>query len=189
MSDVEGRRTFRAWIIALISVGVVLAVVAVLFATGVLRVGPQEPTETPAPSASATETPEPSATPTPTPTPTPTTATPDLAAIGAMLNGGDPATFGPLLADQVALAVAASEGAVVSREQAVEAISTYGVQGAPWQFPLDEAAVEPFRSGDYATYFPDGVAVGRSAGGAIVAFQFTDGLISSVLYSVSEDLL
>lgn len=186
--DVERSRTSRAWIIALIAVGILLAVVAVLIATGVLPIGPQQSASAPSPSASETSEPSPTATEAPTPTPTPTPAA-DLAAIAAVLDGGDASAFGAHLADQVTLAVAASEGGVVTREQAVEAISTYGSQGAPWQFPLDEATVQQFRSGDYATYFPEGVAVGRASDGAIVAFQFTDGLISSVLYSVSEDLL
>jgi len=148
---------------------------------------------TPEPAPVVTDSPTaaaPSATPVPEETPEPEGFTEDdLLNISESISSGNTAALEQYLAPSVLFTVAASE--VSEQRTPVEVIGdlVYLESATGWSFPIDDATIEGYRSGDYATFIPDNAYGGVAASGQVIIFGFEGTSIVSIFISADEDLL
>ncbi len=113
------------------------------------------------------------------------------AAIEAAVKDGNYASLQPLMADSVAVVIAASE--FTSPKTPAEAVAELKYLDAatdPWNFDLPAATLSSYRNGDYASYVPLTAVIGQSANNYVVSFQTnTSGKIAVIFMSVDADLL
>jgi len=173
----------------------VLAVTSGLLTIGLLAgCSPADP----APSASPVASPEPTAaSATPSPSPTPSAPEIDPAAVAAAreslaasISSGNTAALASWATDPIRVVIAASsfsedlspDDAALQADYIVDLTAT-------WDFALPEATIDQYRAGDYATYFPADVLVGRSSTGGVVAFTLTGDHASTMFMCIDEMLL
>ncbi len=112
--------------------------------------------------------------------------------VDAALESENYAALESYMADSVRVVIAASEG-VGDRTpaQALEDLKYLNSASSPWDFDLPAATIADWRTGDYASYFPETLSlVGRSSDGYVVVFKFNASeKITDIFMSVNDDLL
>lgn len=73
--------------------------------------------------------------------------------------------------------------------EAVDALSYVARSPESWSFDLHWTAVARFAESSYGEFFPDGVIVGLSTEGPVVALSGADGLIDTIFMAAGPELL
>ena len=148
---------------------------------------------TPEPAPVVTDSPTavvPETTPTPEVTPEPEGfSDEDLLNIAESISSGNTAALEQYLAPSVLFTIAASEFS--ETRTPVEAIGdlAYLESATGWAFPIDDATIDGYRGGDYATFIPDDAYGGVAASGQVIIFGFEGESIVSIFISADEALL
>lgn len=112
--------------------------------------------------------------------------------VSAAISSKNTAALESYMADSVRVVLAASEG-IGDRTpaQAVADLDYFNSATEPWDFDLPSATLADWRTGDYASYFPESLAVvGRSANGYVVVFKFNASeKITDIFMAVNDDIL
>lgn len=102
----------------------------------------------------------------------------------------DPHALLPYLATEVHVLIAATEAAgMLAPAEAVDALSYVARSPESWSFDLHWTAVARFAESSYGEFFPDGVIVGLSTEGPVVALSGADGLIDTIFMAAGPELL
>ncbi len=109
----------------------------------------------------------------------------------AALNTMNTAYFADLMADEVRVTLAASEG-LGSRtaSQAVADLDYLKSAVAPWNFALSSSLTDSWRTGNYAIYLNDADYIGQASSGEVVAFTLnSDNKINAIFIAPNPSLL
>ena len=168
--------------------------IAAALALTLLGCQPGGPTPGPSASTPVGESPSPAGT-TPAAEPSPTETTPSrevvVANVRDAVTSGDTAALASWMADDVDFALAATEyGGTFGPEDAATWIHDTFPVGTTWDFDLDESIVADYADGDYATWFPPTVIVGRTVEDdpMVIAITIPSDRITGVLIAI-EDVL
>ena len=109
--------------------------------------------------------------------------------IRAAMVSGDYADLVGLMHDEVMVVIAPAEAAsTMTSVEAVGELTYFDDANEPWNFSLDDETVQQFTESEYGEYISDTAFVGQSENEYVVAFDFGDGMISSVLMAAANDL-